>query len=88
MVRFRPSAPRIIKNPASLLYREAGFLFENDHKTAARKPSHFQIHHNGKLTACGIGAVKSMGFNTDELSWRLDYLMKDPALTKPGHQQK
>jgi putative RecB family exonuclease len=50
-----------------------------DLKTAARKPSHFQIHHNGQLTAYGIGAAKSLGLNPDELNYRLDYLMKGPT---------
>jgi putative RecB family exonuclease len=50
-----------------------------DLKTAARKPSHFQIHHNGQLTAYGLGAVEGLGFNPPELTYRLDYLMKGPT---------
>jgi putative RecB family exonuclease len=50
-----------------------------DLKTAARKPSLFQIQNNAQLAAYGLGAAKSLGFNPDELKYRLDYLMKTPT---------
>jgi putative RecB family exonuclease len=46
-----------------------------DLKTAARKPSQFQTDQNLQLTAYSLGAA-ALGFNPDELTLRLDYLLK------------
>jgi putative RecB family exonuclease len=46
-----------------------------DLKTAARKPSQAQADQNLQLTAYSLGA-EALGFNPDELTLRLDYLLK------------
>jgi putative RecB family exonuclease len=46
-----------------------------DLKTAARKPSQAQADQTLQLTAYSLGA-EELGFNADELTLRLDYLIK------------
>jgi putative RecB family exonuclease len=46
-----------------------------DLKTAARKPSQLQVDQTLQLTAYSLGA-EALGFNPDELSLRMDYLLK------------
>jgi putative RecB family exonuclease len=46
-----------------------------DLKTAARKPSQLQADQSLQLTAYSLGAA-AMGFDPDELTLRLDYLLK------------
>ncbi|MGB6068193.1 MAG: PD-(D/E)XK nuclease family protein [Desulfomonilaceae bacterium] len=46
-----------------------------DLKTAARKPSQLQVDQNLQLTAYSLGA-KTLGFEPDELTLRMDYLIK------------
>jgi putative RecB family exonuclease len=46
-----------------------------DLKTAARKPSQLQADQSLQLTAYSLGAA-ALGFDPDELTLRLDYLLK------------
>jgi RecB family exonuclease len=73
------SLPDFIGYIDSIEKSPTGEITVVDLKTAARKPSHSQIQNNGQLAAYGLGAVKSLGFNPDELNYRLDYLMKGPS---------
>ncbi|MEW6349727.1 MAG: PD-(D/E)XK nuclease family protein [Thermodesulfobacteriota bacterium] len=54
-----------------------------DLKTAAKKPTDFQVHNNLQLTAYSIGAT-ALGFSTDDLSFRLDVVLKtkNPELVR------
>ncbi len=74
------SLPDFIGYIDSIEKSPAGEITVVDLKTAVRKPSQFQIQNNGQLAAYGLGAVKSLGFNPDELKYRLDYLMKGPNM--------
>jgi putative RecB family exonuclease len=47
-----------------------------DVKTAAKKPSDYVIQNNGQLTGYLLGATNALGFSPDEITFRLDYLMK------------
>jgi RecB family exonuclease len=46
-----------------------------DLKTAARKPSEFQIRNNDQITAYSLG-IEALGFVSESTCYRLDYLMK------------
>lgn len=46
-----------------------------DLKTAARKPTQLQVDQNLQVTAYSLGA-EALGFNPDELTLRMDYLIK------------
>ncbi len=50
-----------------------------DLKTAARKPSQLQADQSLQLTAYSLGAA-ALGFDPDELTLRLDYLLKGTQL--------
>ncbi len=58
-----------------ILKQPDGTMALVDLKTAARKPTQLQINQTLQLTAYSLGAAE-LGFNPDDLTLRLDYLMK------------
>ncbi len=54
-----------------------------DLKTAARKPSAFEVHNHPQLTAYSLGAA-ALGIDPDNLGLRLDVLLKtkEPSMVR------
>lgn len=67
--------PPLIGYVDHIIKQPDGSIALIDLKTAARKPSQAQADQNLQLTAYSLGA-EALGFNPDELTLRLDYLLK------------
>lgn len=67
--------PPLIGYVDHIIKQPDGSIALIDLKTAARKPSQLQADQSLQLTAYSLGA-QSLGFNPDELTFRLDYLLK------------
>jgi putative RecB family exonuclease len=67
--------PPLIGYVDHIIKQTDGSIALIDLKTAARKPSQNQADQSLQLTAYSLGA-KALGFDPDELTLRLDYLLK------------
>jgi putative RecB family exonuclease len=67
--------PPLVGYVDHILKQPDGTITLIDLKTAARKPSQLQADQTLQLTAYSLGA-EALGFDSDELTLRLDYLIK------------
>ncbi len=67
--------PSLIGYVDHIIKQPDGSIALIDLKTAARKPSQYQADQSLQLTAYSLGAA-ALGFDPDELTLRLDYLLK------------
>jgi putative RecB family exonuclease len=67
--------PPLIGYVDHIIKQPDGSIALIDLKTAARKPSQLQADQSLQLTAYSLGA-RALGFDPDELTLRLDYLLK------------
>ncbi len=67
--------PPLIGYVDHIIKQPGGSIALIDLKTAARKPSQYQADQSLQLTAYSLGA-RELGFDPDELTLRLDYLLK------------